>query len=335
DAITLTIKPFFYQTVWFAGLVAMTVLLTGVGILRWRIASVIQREKDLAVLVEKRTRDLATAKQRLEIALQEAQLAREEMEIKRYEAEVLRQKAEEASRMKTELLGIVAHDLKNPLQSVLGFALLIREKIEPNSDIYLMVQTILSAAERILRNIDGLLKTAALEEGKIELHKTRCDLSRLVEEVVAYNQTQAQNKRQVLSFQGEQGCFVFVDPDRMREVIDNLISNAIKYSPEGKSISVRVQCITNSNGKKDEQSVLVSVRDEGQGLTKEDMQKLFGKFQRLSARPTAGESSTGLGLAIVKQLVELHGGTVWAESEGKDKGSIFRVKLPVAGEQYE
>ncbi|PIO48652.1 MAG: hypothetical protein CMR00_04045 [[Chlorobium] sp. 445] len=114
------------------------------------------------------------------------------MEIKRYEAEVLRQKAEEASRMKTELLGIVAHDLKNPLQSVLGFALLIREKIEPNSDIYLMVQSILSAAERILRNIDGLLKTAALEEGKIELHKTRCDLSRLVEEVVACNQTQAQ-----------------------------------------------------------------------------------------------------------------------------------------------
>lgn len=335
DAITLTIKPFFYQTVWFAGLIAMAVLLTGVGILRWRIASVIQREKDLAVLVERRTRDLATAKQRLEIALQEAQLAREEMEIKRYEAEVLRQKAEEASRMKTELLGIVAHDLKNPLQSVLGFALLIREKIEPNSDIYLMVQSILSAAERILRNIDGLLKTAALEEGKIELHKTRCDLSRLVEEVVACNQTQAQNKRQVLSFQGEQGCVVFVDPDRMREVMDNLISNAIKYSPEGKSISVRVQHITNSNGKKDEQSVLISVRDEGQGLTKEDMQKLFGKFQRLSARPTGGESSTGLGLAIVKQLVELHGGTVWAESEGKDKGSIFRVKLPVAGEQDE
>ncbi|PIO48651.1 MAG: hypothetical protein CMR00_04040 [[Chlorobium] sp. 445] len=143
------------------------------------------------------------------------------------------------------------------------------------------------------------------------------------------------NKRQVLSFQGEQGCVVFVDPDRMREVMDNLISNAIKYSPEGKSISVRVQHITNSNGKKDEQSVLISVRDEGQGLTKEDMQKLFGKFQRLSARPTGGESSTGLGLAIVKQLVELHGGTVWAESEGKDKGSIFRVKLPVAGEQDE
>jgi signal transduction histidine kinase len=122
---------------------------------------------------------------------------------------------------------------------------------------------------------------------------------------------------------------VLVDTDRMREVIDNLISNAIKYSPEGKTIAVRVQHSKDDNDG-GAPSVLVSVRDEGQGLTEEDMKKLFGKFQRLSAQPTAGESSTGLGLAIVKQLVELHGGKVWAESEGKNKGSIFCVKLPSA-----
>jgi response regulator receiver sensor signal transduction histidine kinase (EC 2.7.3.-) len=118
----------------------------------------------------------------------------------------------------------------------------------------------------------------------------------------------------------------------MREVIDNLISNAIKYSPQGTNITVRVQ-----HSKDDDAdgapSVLISVRDEGQGLTEEDMKKLFGKFQRLSARPTAGESSTGLGLSIVKQLVELHGGKVWAESEGKNKGSIFRIELPSASKK--
>ncbi len=332
DSIRLTIEPFFYQTGWFMMAVVIGLGLSGVGIFRWRMASIVRREKELANLVEKRTRDLATAKQRLEIALQEAQLAREEMEIKRYEAEKLRQKAEEASRMKTELLGIVAHDLKNPLQSILGFALLIREKLEPNSDVYLMTQTILNAAERILRSIDGLLKTAALEEGKIELNRTLYDMSRLVEEVVSCNQMQAQNKHQTLSFQAEPNCMALVDTDKMREVIDNLISNAIKYSPEGKTITVRVQ-----HSKDDDDgsapSVLISVRDEGQGLTEEDMKKLFGKFQRLSARPTAGESSTGLGLSIVKQLVELHGGKVWAESEGKDKGSIFRIKLPSASKK--
>jgi signal transduction histidine kinase len=329
DSIKLTIKPFFYQTGWFMMTVVIGLGLATVGVFRWRVASIIRREKELADLVEKRSRDLATTKERLEIALQEAQLAREEIEIKRYEAEKLRQKAEEASRMKTELLGIVAHDLKNPLQSILGFALLIREKLEPNSDVYLMTQTILNAAERMMRIIDGLLKTAALEEGKVELNKTLYDMSRLVEEVVSCNQMQAQNKRQTLSFQAEPNCMVLVDTDRMREVIDNLISNAIKYSPEGKTIAVRVQHSKDDNDG-GAPSVLVSVRDEGQGLTEEDMKKLFGKFQRLSAQPTAGESSTGLGLAIVKQLVELHGGKVWAESEGKNKGSIFCVKLPSA-----
>lgn len=329
DSIKLTIKPFFYQTGWFMMTVVIGLGLATVGVFRWRVASIIRREKELADLVEKRSRDLATTKERLEIALQEAQLAREEIEIKRYEAEKLRQKAEEASRMKTELLGIVAHDLKNPLQAILGFALLIREKLEPNSDVYLMTQTILNAAERMMRIIDGLLKTAALEEGKVELNKTLYDMSRLVEEVVSCNQMQAQNKRQTLSFQAEPNCMVLVDTDRMREVIDNLISNAIKYSPEGKTIAVRVQHSKDDNDG-GAPSVLVSVRDEGQGLTEEDMKKLFGKFQRLSAQPTAGESSTGLGLAIVKQLVELHGGKVWAESEGKNKGSIFCVKLPSA-----
>ncbi len=329
DSIRLTIKPFFYQTGWFMMTVMIGLGLAAVGVFCWRVASMVRREKELANLVEKRTHDLATARERLEIALQEAKLAREEMEIKRYEAEKLRQKAEEASRMKTELLGIVAHDLKNPLQSILGFALLVREKLEPNSDAYLMIQTILNAAERIMRIIDGLLKTAALEEGRIELNKTLYDISLLVEEVVSCNQMQAQNKHQTLSFQAEPNCMALVDADKMREVIDNLISNAIKYSPEGTTITVRVQHSKNDDAG-GAPSVLVSVRDEGQGLTEEDMKKLFGKFQRLSARPTAGESSTGLGLAIVKQLVELHGGKVWAESEGKNKGSIFCVKLPSA-----
>ncbi|MCS7014122.1 MAG: two-component regulator propeller domain-containing protein [Chloroherpetonaceae bacterium] len=337
--VTFTIEPFFYQTTWFLGIVSVSLVLLGVGISRWRVASIVRREKELSVLVEKRTQDLAIAKERLEIALQEARQAQEEMEIKRYEAEALRQKAEEANRMKTELLSVVAHDLKNPLQSILGLAMLIQERTEPNSDIYLMVQTILNAADRILKSIDGLLEAAALEEGKIELRKTLCDLSRLAEEVIAYNKVQAQSKNQNIVFEGETGCTALVDPDRMREVLENLISNAIKYSPEGKTIWVCVKKI----GEEDAQtlqtakalmprSVLISVRDEGQGLSETDLQKLFGKFQRLSARPTGGESSTGLGLSIVKQLVEMHGGKVWAESEGKGKGSIFYINLPIAKE---
>ncbi|KER09264.1 MAG: hypothetical protein HY22_12970 [[Candidatus Thermochlorobacteriaceae] bacterium GBChlB] len=130
----------------------------------------------------------------------------------------------------------------------------------------------------------------------------------------------AQNKRQCLQLHLEENCIVNVDAERMKEVVENLIGNAIKYSPHEKTIWITVARIGRDK-------VRFSVRDEGQGLTEEDMKKLFGKFQRLSARPTGGESSTGLGLSIVKKLVELHGGKIWAESEGKDKGATFTVEL--------
>jgi signal transduction histidine kinase len=112
------------------------------------------------------------------------------------------------------------------------------------------------------------------------------------------------------------------DADRMREAIDNLISNAIKYSPIGGRISVLVN---------DEDSkTVIRVADEGAGLSPEDLSRLFGRFQRLSAKPTAGESSTGLGLSIVKRIVDMHGGKVTANSAGPGQGSTFTIILPAA-----
>jgi signal transduction histidine kinase len=110
------------------------------------------------------------------------------------------------------------------------------------------------------------------------------------------------------------------DADRMREAIDNLISNAIKYSPIGGKISVVVTHESNNT--------IIRVADEGAGLSPEDLGRLFGRFQRLSAKPTAGESSTGLGLSIVKRIIDMHGGQVNANSPGPGQGSTFTVILP-------
>ena len=110
------------------------------------------------------------------------------------------------------------------------------------------------------------------------------------------------------------------DSDRMREAIDNLISNAIKYSPIGGKIAVLVNRAQNKT--------VIRVADEGAGLSPEDLGRLFGRFQRLSAKPTAGESSTGLGLSIVKRIVDMHGGRVTADSAGPGQGSTFTVVLP-------
>jgi signal transduction histidine kinase len=108
--------------------------------------------------------------------------------------------------------------------------------------------------------------------------------------------------------------------DRIREAIDNLISNAIKYSPVGGNISVQVD--------QDSNNTVIRVVDEGAGLSPEDIGRLFGRFQRLSAKPTAGESSTGLGLSIVKRIVDMHGGEVTANSAGPGQGSTFTITLP-------
>jgi signal transduction histidine kinase len=106
----------------------------------------------------------------------------------------------------------------------------------------------------------------------------------------------------------------------MREAIDNLISNAIKYSPIGGKIVVLVT--------HEQDNTIIRVADEGAGLSPEDLGRLFGRFQRLSAKPTAGESSTGLGLSIVKRIIDMHGGQVTADSAGPGQGSTFTVILP-------
>ena len=111
------------------------------------------------------------------------------------------------------------------------------------------------------------------------------------------------------------------DADRIREAIDNLISNAIKYSPIGGAIDI---IVTQEAG-----NIVVQVKDQGAGLSPEDISRLFGRFQRLSAKPTAGETSTGLGLSIVKRIVDLHGGRITVESAGHAKGATFNMQLPV------
>jgi signal transduction histidine kinase len=110
------------------------------------------------------------------------------------------------------------------------------------------------------------------------------------------------------------------DADRIREAIDNLVSNAIKYSPIGGKINVGVT--------HESSNTVIRIADEGAGLSPEDLGRLFGRFQRLSAKPTAGESSTGLGLSIVKRIIDMHGGHVTAESSGPGQGSTFTVTLP-------
>jgi len=225
-----------------------------------------------------------------------------------------------ANKLKTKLLGIAAHDLKNPLGNIIGFVRMLVEEIPGPNEHHDMLVMINESAESMHRLITDLLESSAAEMGAMTLEFAHVDLSEILRIVIYSNLMAAQVKIQRIESCIED-VVINADSRRIQQVIENLISNAIKYSPADKTINARLF--------QNETSARIEVHDQGQGLTEEDMSKLFGQFQRLSAQPTGGESSTGLGLSIVKQIVELHGGRIWAESAGKDQGATFIVELPL------
>lgn len=292
------VLPFFYQTGWFYALVMILAFFLVVLLHKIRVRQLKRRKRELSLLVTQRTAQLEEEKQRTEEALAESR---------------------EANRFKMELLGIAAHDLKNPLQIIMGFAELI--KMKPCDPGYVSEKSlkIFETSQRMFRLVQGLLRTSTLESGKVILNRTEVDISRLAGRVAQLYREFAATKDQVLELDLEPGCTAFVDSERILEVMDNLLSNAVKYSPEGKVIRFQ----TASSGT----NVRIIVEDEGPGLTEEDKKGLFHQYRKLSARPTGGESSTGLGLSIAKQLVELHQGKIWAESQ-PGRGARFVVEIP-------
>jgi signal transduction histidine kinase len=256
------------------------------------------------------------------------------------DAETQRHNAEQANQLKSELLGMVAHDLRNPLQIILLMADSARAESGHHDKAEKGLTNIKAACWRMIRLIDGLLDAVAVESGKITLRPMPADVSKYVEVAIEHQQSRLRQKNQRLETQIQPECFASIDAARFVDVIDNLISNAVKYSATGSRIWINVRKKTETENEQPASetattnqtpksaAIRIEVRDEGQGLTPEDKANVFGKFQRLSAKPTAGEPSIGLGLFIVKTIVELHGGKIWAESEGRGKGSSFILEIP-------
>jgi signal transduction histidine kinase/CheY-like chemotaxis protein len=233
-----------------------------------------------------------------------------------------------ANGFKNEILGTVAHDLKNPLGVILGRTEMLTELISADSSresVSTQVEHIRDATRRLTSMVDHLISDAMADAFDITIRREPVDISTLVTDVVEANRPLAVHKQQEISVSAPaHHDLTMCDTDRMREAVDNLVSNAIKYSPIGGRIVVLVTG--------EAENVRISVRDEGAGLSPEDLDRLFGRFQRLSAKPTGGESSTGLGLSIVKRIVDMHGGTVTAESPGSGQGATFSILLPATTE---
>ncbi|MCS6807524.1 MAG: hybrid sensor histidine kinase/response regulator [Bacteroidota bacterium] len=225
---------------------------------------------------------------------------------------------------KNEFLGIAAHDLKNPLNTIRGMAQMIRKRheigmsTEELDDIATQIETSSNLMFEIIRN---LLDINRIENGNLVVEVTTVNLGLSLYAVLERYQGAAAKKHIALhTHMPEHDIFIYADPTLTVQILDNLVSNAVKYSPINTNVWIRVQPYP------ERQRVRVSVQDEGPGLSEEDKQKLFHKFARLSAKPTGGEHSTGLGLSIVKRLAEAIGANVWCESE-LGKGATFIIEF--------
>ncbi|MBC8039940.1 MAG: HAMP domain-containing histidine kinase [Opitutaceae bacterium] len=225
---------------------------------------------------------------------------------------------------KNRFLGMAAHDLRNPLGVILNYSEFLEAEAWTvlNEEQREFVTTIKETSEFMLRMVTDLLDVAAIEAGQLQLDRRPVDLAGLILHNVTVNRVLSARKEIAVELEPVPVLPpISLDAGKIEQVLNNLISNAVKFSHRGTIVRVR---LTFADG-----MVTVAVQDQGQGIPAADLPKLFKPFSKTSVRSTAGEQSTGLGLAIVRRMIEGHGGRIWVESE-QGKGSTFSFTLPVS-----
>ena len=229
-----------------------------------------------------------------------------------------------ANQAKNRLLGMVAHDLRNPLASIRGLADFLGDgtvgSLTPDQlDLVKMIQ---ETSHSMLTMVNELLDQSVIESGELKIQPEERLIADLLTKSVYLNNINAAKKVSRIEVEaGAADAILNIDADKVKQVVDNLLSNAIKFSPPNSTIQVRMQ--------RDPDTYSVLVRDQGPGIPESERHKLFKDFGQTSVKPTAGEKSTGLGLAICKRIMESHGGSIAAES-APTGGSVFRITFPLA-----
>jgi len=229
----------------------------------------------------------------------------------------------QADKVKNQFLGMVAHDLRSPISGINGLTDMLLDNVygELTPDQREVVDFINKANRSMNDLVNDLLDISAIESGQLRLAPQVADLGEVIAQSIRFHSLAAKSKSIVIEqLEGSVPAFSF-DSRRVAQVMDNLLTNAIKFSPTSTTVRVTLEAV---NGK-----AMVSVIDQGQGIPPQEQGLLFQAYKRTSVRPTAGEASTGLGLIITRKIVEAHGGTIVVASE-PGQGATFRFSLPMA-----
>lgn len=249
--------------------------------------------------------------------------AREQIQKLATDLEKANERLKELDQLKSEFVSIASHQLRSPLAAIKGYASLVLEGSfgKPPAAIADAVQKIFDSSKALALVVEDFLNISRIEQGRMKYDFAETDLGKLVKSVVDELLPTVARAKLEIAFEsdGQEPYMAKVDIGKMQQVITNLVDNAIKYTPKG-SIHVRI-------GKFPGNKIRISISDTGIGMSSETISALFEKFSRAKDANKTNVMGTGLGLYVAKEMVEAHGGKIWAESEGKDKGSTFIVEL--------
>jgi signal transduction histidine kinase len=240
--------------------------------------------------------------------------------------------AEAANAAKSEFLANMSHELRTPLNHIIGFTELLVDRrfgdINEQQNEYLT--DILTSSRHLLDLINDILDIARVESGRMELELGEVDLKELLESSLTIVREEAGKKGIGVSTSlGELPSCVRADERKLRQVVYNLLSNAVKFTPDGGTIKMEAGLSDADDNPEQIRELHICITDSGIGLEPEDLERIFEPFERVEETYSKKYQGTGLGLALSRKIVQLHGGKIWAESEGKGRGSRFCLSLPV------
>jgi signal transduction histidine kinase len=225
---------------------------------------------------------------------------------------------------KSEFISIASHQLRTPLTAIKGYISMMREKIygEPPEKMERPLENIYLSNERLIKLVNDLLNVSRIEAGRMEMNWEKLSIEEIINSVVEELKNVVKEKNIYLKWEKPEKPLpkVLIDKEKMRQVIMNVVDNAIRYTEKG---GVEIKLKTKN------EKLKIEVSDTGEGLTKYELSKMFESFSRGAAGTRLYTEGVGLGLYVAKKFVEMHNGKIWTESKGKGKGSTFYIELPI------